>query len=111
MRERERAFWYVHYWPPLLSCLSCFLQTLSRVVFEFVMAPWYGDFRFRAIDSEGSGLTDVVENSFLSEVEALRVLIHQMSNLDPEPETQELLVRKHKAELDCIVAKRQKTQG
>ena len=38
-----------------------FIKLCPRVVFEFVMAPWYGDFRFRAIDSEGSGLKDVVE--------------------------------------------------
>ena len=65
----------------------------------------------RAVDSEGSGLKDAVDSSILKECEALRVLVHQMSNPDPEPETQELLVRKHKAEVDVIVAKRQKTQG
>ena len=63
------------------------------------------------VDSEGSGLKDAVDNSILKECEALRVLVHQMSKPDPEPETQELLVRKHKAEVDVIDAKRQKTQG
>ena len=45
------------------------------------------------------------------ESEALRVLLHQVFNPDPVAETPEFLVRKHKAEVDVIVAKRQKTQG
>ena len=70
-----------------------------------------------AIDSDSSGLKDVVgaglavDKSHMQELEMFRILFNQMNNPDPEPETQELLVRKHKAELDCIVAKRQKTQG
>ena len=64
-----------------------------------------------AVVSEGSGLKNAVESSILKECEALRVLLHQMCNPDPVAENQEMLVRKHKAEVDMIVAKRQKTQG
>ena len=64
-----------------------------------------------AVDSEGSGSKNDVDSSILKECEALRVLLHQMSNPDPVAENQEMLLRKHKAEVDLIVAKRQKTQG
>ena len=64
-----------------------------------------------AVDGKGSGLKDAVDSSVLKECEALRVLLHQGFNPDPVAETQELLVKKHKAEVDVIVAKRQKTQG
>ena len=49
-----------------------------------------------------------VDNSHMQELEMFRILFNQMKNPDPEPETQELLVRKHKVELDNIYAKREK---
>ena len=64
-----------------------------------------------AVDSEGSGSKNAVDTSILKECEALRVLLHQVFNPDPVAGNQEMLVRKHKAEIDVIVAKRQKTQG
>ena len=57
-----------------------------------------------AVDSEGSSSKNDVDSSILKECEALRVLL-------PVAENQEMLLRKHKAEVDLIVAKRQKTQG
>ena len=64
-----------------------------------------------AVDSEGLGSKSAVDRSILKECEALRVLVHQVLNPDSVAENQEMLVRKHKAEIDVIVAKFQKTQG
>ena len=47
-REKERPVWFlVPFVVRTCVLLSCFFQTLSRVVSEFVVAPWYGDYRYR----------------------------------------------------------------
>ena len=45
----------------------------------------------------------------MPELEMWRILFN--NNPNPEPETQDLLVKKHNTDLECIVAKRRKTQG
>ena len=64
-----------------------------------------------AVDGEGLGGGPAVDNSHMQELEMFRILCNQLNNPDPEPETPELLVRKHKVELDSIHVKRQETQG
>ena len=64
-----------------------------------------------AVDNEGLGAESALDTSHMQELEMWRILFNQMSNPNPEPETQDLLVKKHNADLECIVAKRQKTQG
>ena len=64
-----------------------------------------------AVDREGLGAGPTVDKSHMQELAMLCIFANQVVKPDPEPETQELLLRKHKVELDNIYAKRQKAQG
>ena len=62
-----------------------------------------------AVDSEGPA-EDEDNRILLQAVEALRIIVNQVNNPDPEPEMQDSLMRKHRDESQLIQAKRQKTQ-
>ena len=42
-----------------------------------------------AVDNEGLGAEPVLDTSHMQELDMLRILLQQMNNLNPEPETQD----------------------